>query len=63
MLGAGSAGAVAVMDIEVDDRNTLETHPFHRIGRCNRNVVEQAETHRTPGGCVVTARSDGTERI
>ena len=39
-------GAVAVMHVEVDDRGALEPVPVERVRDADRDVVEQAETHR-----------------
>jgi hypothetical protein len=49
-------GAVAVVDVEVDDRDALEPAHVERMARGDRDVVEEAEAHRRrrvawwPGG-------------
>ena len=53
--------AVAVMDVEVDDRDALEPEPGLRGARGDRDVVEHAEPHRAPGEGVVTGRTDEGE--
>src|SRR3954447_1627465 len=37
--------AIAVMHVEIDDRNTLQGVCFQGMGRTDGYVVEQAETH------------------
>ena len=56
-------GAVAVVYIEIDDCDTLETMDLQRMERADRHVVEQAEAHRTRMLCMVARRTDCAERI
>ena len=53
--------AVAVVDVEVDDRDALEAELALRRARRDRDVVEQAEAHR-PVGQRVVARAAGRAR-
>ena len=54
-------GAVAVVDVPVDDRDRLDVRRFQgRLGR-DRDVVEEAEAVGLSGLGVVTARSN--ERV
>ena len=53
--------AVAVVDVEVDDRHPLEAEPrLRRPGR-DGDVVEDAEAHRAAGERVVAGRTDERE--
>lgn len=40
-------GTIAVMHIEIDDGDTLETMALQCMDSCDRDIIEQAETHRT----------------
>ena len=51
---------VAVVNVDVDDRNPLEPTREHR-GRRNRDIVEEAETHRTIGFSVMSRRTQERE--
>ena len=56
-------GAVAVMDIEVDDRNPLEPLVLKRIGGGHGHVVEQAKSHGAIRGRVMTAGPYGAKGV
>ena len=58
-----SLGTVAVMDIEVDDRNPLEALVLQRIGGGHGHVVEQAKSHGAIRGRVMPAGPYGAKRI
>ena len=52
-------GSVPVVRVDVDDR-----HPFASVGEglCrDRNIVEEAESHRNVGRCVVPWRTNKGE--
>ena len=49
--------AVAVVHVDVDDRDAFETAGAHRR-RGDRNIVEQAEPHRSIRFGVVPRRTD-----
>ena len=49
--------AIAVMDIKVDDSNTLQPEFSQGPLSGNRHVIEQAKAHRPPGGGVVAGGS------
>jgi len=53
--------SIPVVNVPIKNQNTLDTVRFLRIPRCNDNIVEQAETHRTAVLGVVTGGADGTE--
>ena len=55
--------AVAVMDVEIDDRDTLG--PVRRLGvaRGDGHVVEEAETHRRRDFGMVAGRARGDEGV
>ena len=54
-------GAVAVVDVEVDDRDPVETEALLSRARRHRDVVEDAEAHRAPREGVVARRADERE--
>src|SRR5206468_4015756 len=60
--GENVFGAVAVVDIEIDDGDPLDTVGGHRVRRADRDVVEQAETHRPVALGVVARRPNRAER-
>ena len=55
--------AIAVMDIEIDDRDTTGTVGLSGIAGADRNIIEKAETHRLAGFSMVARRADGAERV
>ena len=55
-------GAVAVMDVEIDDRHALDPVDLERVRRAHRDVVEEAEAHRAVALRVVAGRADRAER-
>jgi len=42
-------GAVAVVDVEINDQDPLEFESLHRVGRGDRDVIVEAEAHRPSG--------------
>ena len=56
-------GAVAVMDVEVDDRDPLEAAHVERMARRDGDVVEEAEAHRLLARRVVAGRAHGAEGV
>ena len=54
-------GAVAVVDIEVDDRHPLQAMHAQRMARRDGHVVEEAEAHRRVAGGVVARRAHRAE--
>ena len=54
-------GAVAVMDVEVDDGDSREPELLLGVPRRDRHVVDEAEAHRPPGERVVPRRPDECE--
>jgi hypothetical protein len=54
-------GAVAVMDIEVDDRDPLQAELLLRVPRRDGDVVQEAEAHRAAGESVMPGRPDERE--
>ncbi len=55
-------GAVAVMDVEIDDRHALEAMR-QRVRGADGDVVEQAEPHRAVALGVVSRRTHRAERV
>jgi len=55
--------AVAVMDVEIDDRDALQAVPLLRMPRRDRHIVEEAETHGPRGLGMVAGRAHRHERI
>jgi hypothetical protein len=55
-------GAIAVVDVEVGDRDALEPVRFEGMRGCDGDVVEQAEAHRACALGVVAGWADGAER-
>ena len=49
-------GAIAMMDVEIDDGHTLQTMHMHRMLGGDGHVIEQAKTHRPVGRCMMTRR-------
>lgn len=56
-------GTVAVMHVEVDDRDALEPVHVERMPRRDRDVVEEAEAHRARRLRVMAGRPHAAERI
>ena len=56
-------GPVAVMHVEVDDRDPFEPMDLERMERPDRNVVEEAEAHRGRLARVVPGRAHRAERV
>jgi hypothetical protein len=56
-------GAVAVVDVPVDDHHPLDPVPALQVARRHRDVVEQAEAHRPVGLGVVTGRAHAGEPV
>ena len=54
-------GAVAVVDVPIDDRHAPDPELGLRVPRSDRDVVEQAEAHRAAGQRVVAGRADERE--
>jgi hypothetical protein len=52
---------IAVMDVEIDDRNPFEIVLSEGMGRADGNVVEQAKAHCPISLRVVSGRTDTTE--
>ena len=59
--GEDVLGAVAVMDVEIDDRHALDAMGGQRVRGADRDVVEQAEAHRAVALGVVARRAHGAE--
>ena len=55
--------AVAVVHVEIHDRDPLQAVPLLRMARRDRRIVEQAETHRPRGLGMVAGRAHRHERI
>jgi hypothetical protein len=56
-------GAVAVMHVEVEDRNALEAVGFERMHGSDRDVVEDAEAHRPSRRRMVPGRAHRAEGV
>src|SRR6202012_4394862 len=56
-------GAVAVVDVEVDDGHALEAAHVERVARGDGDVVVEAEAHRGVARGVVAGRPDGAEGV
>ena len=56
-------GAVAVVDVEVDDRDALEAAHVERVARGDGDVVEEAEAHRLVARRVMAGRAHRAERV
>ncbi|OQC04330.1 MAG: hypothetical protein BWX79_02517 [Alphaproteobacteria bacterium ADurb.Bin100] len=56
-------GAVAVVDVEVDDGHPLQPMALQRVLGRNRHVVEKAEAHRLVTARMMARRSDGAEGV
>ena len=56
-------GAVAVMDVEIDDRNPFEAVGIAGVGSTHRDGIEEAEAHRTGFLGVVARWPDGAEGV
>src|SRR5690606_3112450 len=54
--------AIAVMDIEIDDRDALDGMRGERVGGTDGDVVEQAESHRGVLRGVMAGRAYRAER-
>ena len=59
----GRLRPVAMMDIEIDNRNSGEPVHFARPQRPDCRVVEKAKTHRSPRLGMMTRRADCAECI
>ncbi len=55
-------GAVAVVDVEIDDRHALQAMLVQRVGRAYRNVVEDAKAHGARAFGVMARRAHAAER-
>ena len=55
-------GAVAVVDVEVDDRDAFEAVRLEGVRGADGDVVEEAEAHRAAALGVVPGRPHGAER-
>ena len=56
-------GAVAVVDIEVDDGDAVQAVVLDEVVGCQGDVAEQAKAHGFAGLGVVSGRADGTEGV
>ena len=56
-------GTIAMMHIEVDDRDPLKSLLFQRICCRNPDIVENAEAHGPDLSGMMAARANGAERI
>ena len=56
-------GAVAVVDVEVDDGDTLEAAHVERVTRGDGDVVEEAKAHRAVARRVMARRPDRAEGV
>ena len=56
-------GAVAVVDVPVDDRDPVDPLPPLRVAGGDRDVVEDAEPHRLLGAGVMAGRADEREAV
>src|SRR4029450_3394474 len=56
-------GAVAVMDVEVDDEDSLPGGAPLQVPRGPRDLVEEPEPHGALARGVVSGRADGAERV
>lgn len=54
-------GTVAMVNIKIDDGYPLQAAPFQRMGRGNRDIVEQTEPHRPSWLGMVSGRPHGAE--
>ena len=63
LVGEGFFGAVAMMHIEVDDRDPLQPMHVQRVARRDRDVIEQAKSHRFRGPRMMTGGSNRTKCI
>ncbi len=57
VVGEDVLGAVAVMDVEVDDRDALEAVHVERAARRDGDVVDEAEAHRARARRVMAGRT------
>ena len=55
--------AVAMVNVEVDDRYPFEAFFLERIRRCDTDIVENAKAHRSHLGRMVAAGPHRAERI
>ena len=56
-------GSVALVGVEVDDCDPLETVSCERVACAYRNVVEETEAHGAVPARMVAGWSDGAERV
>src|SRR5207249_3761018 len=61
--GENILGSVAVVDIEIDYGDALESVCGQRVSRTDRNVVEQTEAHGAMTLRVVSGRTNGAEGV
>ena len=62
VVGEDVLGAVAVVHVEVDDRDALEAVRLERVHRRDGDVVEDAEAHRPRARRVMPRRAHAAER-
>ena len=63
ILGEARLRAVAVMDVEIDDRDAGEAVRLARPQRPDRDVVEETKAHRPPRLGVMTGRAHRAEGV
>jgi len=56
-------GAIAMVHVEVDDRDTLQAMSLDGVTGGNTDVVEEAEAHRGRFFAMVAGRTHGTEGV
>jgi hypothetical protein len=56
-------GAIAVMNIEIDHDDALESVHFASLLDANRNIIEDAESHGGGGGSMMARRALRTKRV
>ena len=56
-------GAIAMMHIEIYDRDPLQTMRFERVRGTDRDIVEEAKAHRTSMLSVMTRWTHAAERV
>ena len=61
IVGEHSLRTVSVMHVEVDDRQALDAMHGHGMCRTDRNIVEEAETHRLVRQRMMPRRPNTTE--
>jgi hypothetical protein len=63
VVAEGFLGAVAVVDVEVDDGDPLQPVHVERVAGGDGDVVEQAEAHRLVRARMVAGRADRAEGV